>query len=335
MKVGIFGRPGAGKTTTFELLTGAPAGTEIGVARVADPRVDFLAGFYHPRKVTYATIEFSDIPAFGLHGHLMTLRRSDALLLVLRAFGPEPDPYGEASDLVAELALADLELVEKRLERLGANRQNPPGQAREIDALRRCAAVLGEGLPIRLAGLDEDQEKIFRGYDFLTRLPLLLAANVDEPAIREGDYPGRGKLEEFAAARGYPVIPVSARMEAEIMALDPADRQAFLADLGLEETGIERLARAVYDHLGLISFFTVGPDEVKAWTIRRGTTAREAAGKIHSDMERGFIRAEVIAYNDFVEAGSPARAKERGNYRLEGKDYLVSDGDIINFRFNV
>jgi GTP-binding protein YchF len=210
-----------------------------------------------------------------------------------------------------------------------------PQAADELGLLEKCQATLEQDRPLRQLELDEEEEKSLRTYDFLTRKPLIVVVNLDEEQMRSDSYPQKEELEGELARLHIPLIKVSAQIESEISELDQDDARVFLDELGLEDTGIARLARTVYAHLGLISFFTVGEDEVRAWTIKKGTAAKQAAGKIHSDIERGFIRAEVVSYDDLLECGSSQAVKEKGRFRLEGKEYIVQDGDIISFRFNV
>lgn len=205
----------------------------------------------------------------------------------------------------------------------------------ELEVLKKCLTALEEESLISQLGLSDEEKLTLRNYAFLTEKPMMLVINIDEDQFREGSYPGKEEVEKYAAAKGIAVIENCGRMEMEISQLPEEDRQLFMEDLGITEPGIDRLARAVYNYLGLISFLTAGEDEVRAWTIKRNTDAKKAAGKIHSDIERGFIRAEVVAFDDLVAAGSMAKAKEKGLFRLEGKEYIVKDGDIINFRFNV
>lgn len=361
MQIGIIGLPLAGKTTLFNLLTGGEAATggaagraqvNVGVARVPDRRLDVLAGMFHPRKVTPATIQFTDIAGFlpgegdraKLNAFLQGVRKSDALLHVVRAFEnealPHPlgsvDPLRDAREVDAELLLADLQVAEGAAARLAASKRRSPEEEATLALVERCRAALEEGRPVRDLGLGEEEERLLRGYAFLTARPLIVAVNLSEAQLRSGDHPGRAGLAAYCAEQGggEPVAFCGA-VEAEIAALDEADREVFLAEYGLSEPGIARIARAAYAALGLVSFLTAGEDEVRAWPIRRGLTARQAAGKIHSDIEKGFIRAEVVAFADLEAAGSMKAVREQGRFRLEGRDYVVQDGDVISFRFNV
>jgi GTP-binding protein YchF len=352
MKIGLIGLAASGKTTLFNLLTEsggeavARMEAHIGMARVPDGRIDFLSAMYKPRKTIYAQIEFTDIPGFapgsGGHHFLNAARNVDALVQVVRAFAnplvPHPadtiDPGRDLDLLHSELLLADLEIIEKRIERLTAGKQKEINQG-ELELLHQCQSILeGEGRLESMA-LDDVQAELVSGYAFLTLKPLLIVINLDEEQWRSKGYPGKEKLEQYSAGQGVPLVPVCAKTEMEISTLPPEERAEFLGDLGITETGIDRLARATYEQLKLISFFTVGEDEVRAWTIGQGTPAKRAAGKIHSDIERGFIRAEVVKYHDLHELGAMSKLKEKGLFRLEGKEYIMQDGDIVNFRFNV
>lgn len=363
MKVGLIGLPSAGKTTVFALLTGAaasPSGEKkglTGVAKVPDPRVDRLARLYNPRRVTYATITVTEVPGFvparyreaafqkgfDPKGFVEGLRDVDALVYVIRAFEDASVPHirGEvnpAEDLAAiaeELLLTDWQLVETRLERLSAAKKRTPDHEHQIRALAKAAQALEASRPLYTVAFDDEERKALRGYSFFTDKPALVAVNMDERQLTSRDYPGKEAAAAMASAMEAPVIEFAALVEAEIAELDPADRPAFMEDLGLDRTGIERLAAAAYERLGLISYFTVGEDEVRAWTIKKGSDARTAAGAIHSDIARGFIRAEVASYDELVAAGGWNALKEKGRIRLEGKDYIVADGDVMSFRFNV
>ena len=358
MKIGIIGLPQVGKTTLFNLLTEAGAATgfgskdkaNVGVANVPDERIDYLSSVFQPRKTTYAQIEFIDIAGFGAGSNgrdtrefLSALQNVDAVVQVVRAFDSDVVPHalGEVDvmrdvDLLqSELVLTDLALLETRLERLNNGRVKVKENKLELALLEKCRAHLEAEEPLTQVEFPQDEAAALRQYTFYTAIPMVLSVNLDEEQLAAGTQGRQAELAAWAASRGMPVIPICGKLEEEIITLAPEERAPFLADLGLEETGIARLARTVYRHLGLISYFTVGQDEVRAWTIAAGTNARQAAGKIHSDIERGFIRAEVVGYEDFKEAGSMNRAKEKGLCRLEGKEYIVRDGDIISFRFNV
>jgi GTP-binding protein YchF len=345
VKVGIVGFQGAGKTTIFNALTGlqAPVGgfgaggrANLGVIKVPDARVDALAEIHEPKKTTYAEIAFVDVPGHGDDraaldaSTLVQMRDVDALVQVVAAF-PRPgaaSPVSQLENFTAELILADLGIVEKRLERL----KKEQGKDRERQLLERCHAHLAEEKPLRSCELAAEDVSALAGFNLLSRMPFLGLLNVDEQAAG-AEVPA--DVAAWARERSLEVLAVPGKAEMELAELDEADRGAFLADLGITEPAKNRFIRAAYALLDLISFLTAGKDECRAWPIRRGTAAVKAAGKIHSDIERGFIRAEVIGFDDFMQYRSEARCREAGKLRLEGKSYVVADGDIIHFRFNV
>ncbi len=352
MKIGIIGRPQAGKSTLFQLFTNQEVNsnnkTQVAVGKVPDPRVDVLASLHKPLKISYATIDFLDVPGFipGQNSNgksfLQSVSDADALVLVTRAFESDTvpsyngiQPYGDFNEIQQELVVADWSLLETRLERIAKQRGKNPQAAEELAVLEKCQEILEQDLPLRQLELNEDEEKLLRTYDFLTRKPLIVAVNVDEEQMRSSAYPQQEELESELQRLQLPLIQVSAQIEAEINELDAEDAALFMEELGITESGIARIAQTVYAHLGLISFFTAGEKEVHSWTIKKGDTASRAAGKIHSDIERGFIRAEVVSYEDLVEHGTMQTVKEKGLFRLEGRDYVVQDGDVITFRFNV
>jgi hypothetical protein len=357
MKIGLVGLPKSGKTTLFNLLTGASVATSrydtgrselhTGVARVPDERVDRLSALFNPKKTTYATFEVVDLAgiAKGERAGLETkeFRNADALLHVVRAFADEaqgtPDPKRDIVDLDTELILADLEVVERRLERLEASikKRRTDVEVKEQEILTRLKGVLESETPLRAAGLSDDDAKAIRGFTFLSQKPILHCLNLDEKSIPDGEgLVERYGLQAIAQQPGTRVAWVSAVIEAEVAQLAGEEQQAFLADLGLAEPAIRRLLRECFALLGLVSFFTVGDDEVRAWPIPARTRAQDAAGTVHSDIARGFIRAEVTAYDDLVAAnGEFADIRAKGQLRLEGKDYPVRDGEICHFRFNV
>lgn len=357
MKIGLIGLPKSGKTTLFNLLTGARVATSrydtgraelhTGVARVPDPRVDRLSALFTPRKTTYATFEVADLAgiAKGERAGLETkdFRDADALLHVVRGFTDEalgpPEPRRDIVDLETELMLADLEVVDRRLERLDLSlrKQRKDTEVREQALLVRLKAALESETPLRAVELDTEDARTARGFTFLSQKPIFHVVNLDEKSIADGDrVVERFGLDEVAARPRTRVGWVSAVIEAEVAQLEGDEQQAFLADLGLPEPAIRRVLRECYALLGLVSFFTVGEDEVRAWSIPAGTRAQDAAGAVHSDIARGFIRAEVNSYDDLVAAGgSLADLRARGVLRLEGKDYLVRDGEVCHFRFNV
>ena len=346
MKIGLVGFAGSGKTTVFNTMTGmdVPVGfggeLRLGIVRVPDERIDELSAVFSPKKTTYAEITFCDIP--GEHGAekkglspqgLQQIRDQEALCLVLRDFvnpaiDGDADPDGDLEAFHTECLFADLEIVERRLERAKKER----AEAQEVAAFEVMKSTLEGDRPLRALTVDELNRNYLRGYGLLTDRPLLVALNRNETQAGE-PLPERiaTRLEELNAAG----LVLSASVEAEIAGLEPEDQAAFLEDLGLREPALARFIRTAYGLLDLISFFTVGEDEVRAWTIQRGTRARQAAGRIHSDLERGFIRAEVIPYPIFMEFGSELAVKDAGRLQVEGKDYVVSDGDIVHVRFNV
>jgi ribosome-binding ATPase len=357
MKIGLVGLPKSGKTTLFNLLTGSSVATSrydagraelhTGIARVPDPRVDRLTELFKPKKTTYATFEVVDLAGIekGDRGGLEAkeFRNADALLHVVRAFPDEArgaaDPRRDVLDLELTLVLADLEVVDRRLERLEASikKQRKEAEVREQEVLGRLKTALEAETPLRAVALTPDDARLVRGFTFLSQKPILHLVNVEESAIAAGETVAeRHGLAEVAARPQTRVAWVSAVIEAEIARLDGEEQQAFLADLGLAEPAINRVLRECFALLGLISFFTTGEDEVRAWPIPAGTRAQDAAGTVHSDIARGFIRAEVNAYDELVAVGgSFADLRARGQLRLEGKDYLVLDGEVCHFRFNV
>jgi len=353
--VGLIGRQGSGKTTIFNLLTGSGeavssygggrAEAHRGMAAIPDARLGQLAALFHPRKVTPAQIQVVDVPGLvrtdeqGPNRFLNDVRSVDALVHVLRGFespaGGDPDPVSEATDMELELGLADLDALERRRDRIVHGKKITAEGRQELDLLDRLIPLLEQGGRIAQATLSEAEARLIRGYQFLTQKPLVWVLNVSDEDMASGRGPGLDELRRMAEQKGVPLVLMAGQWEMEVGQLDPAERAEFLASLNVTETGIARLARAVYRHLGLMSFLTAGEDEVRAWTIPVGTTAKAAAGKIHSDIERGFIRAEVVPFDLLMRAGSLAAARDQGWVRMEGKDYVVQDGDVINFRFNV
>jgi GTP-binding protein YchF len=365
LRAALIGFSSSGKTTLFQLMTslressrgGAKGETLVGVSRVPDGRLDKLTAMFNPRKRVAATVEFSDMAAAGPAAGAQALvdvvayKNADALVHVLRAFEdpavPHPsgsiNPARDAQAMEDELILADLGVAERRLERLEKDlkKQRSADLERERDVLSVCRAALEEGRPLRALELEGEDLKRLRGFQFLSAKPLLIVINLDESQLAAGAATatqidraaGAAGLTTFLSRARTAAVAVCAKIELEIAQLDPADAAAFLADLGLQESGLDRVIRASYDLLGYISFFTVGEDECRAWSIPRGTPAQLAAGEIHSDIARGFIRAEVVAYDHLVGRGSMAACRDHGEVRLEGKEYVVQDGDIINFRF--
>jgi GTP-binding protein YchF len=344
MKVGLIGHRGAGKTTVFNMLTGLQAqvgaygGKEevhLGVIKVPDARVDKLSQIFKPKKTTYAEIRFTDFPASqteddlkGNNSLVTQMREVDAMALVLRNFEPGADPIRELNDLLTEMILADLTVVENRRMRLKKEKARPQEEA----LLERCVAALESEKSLRNLEFSADEENILSGFGFLSRKPALALFN---QADDKAGQPLPAAYQDELKRRELEGLALAGKVEMEVAQLDEGDRAAFLKEIGIQEPARERFIRASYRLMDLISFLTAGEDEVRAWTIPQGTVARKAAGKIHSDIERGFIRAEVIAYEDFIALGSETKCKEAGKLRLEGKDYVVQDGDIIHFRFAV
>jgi GTP-binding protein YchF len=344
MKIGLVGYPGSGKSSVFSALTGQAVETgygsggraHLGVVKVPDRRVDALSALYKPRKTTYAEITFSDVG--GGHGEgidraaLNGMREVDALCQVLRAFpdaaGAAPDPLRELAGLETETILADLELVEKRLTRLTKEKGDP----REVALMRRLDEALGKEIALRGVDFDDGERRMMSGYRFLTLKPLLLVLNVPEATAAA---PPPAELALAASRRGLGLVVLSAQVEMDIAQMPAGEQKEFLASLGLTEPAVGRFIHAAFALIDLVSMLTSGPDECRAWPIPRGTPAPRAAGKIHSDIERGFIRAEVVRWEDLIALGSEAKCREAGKLRVEGRDYIVEDGDVVNFRFNV
>jgi GTP-binding protein YchF len=359
MQFGILGLPKVGKTTLFNTLTAsheatgkfdAAGKTHVGVARVPDPRLVKLRDLFQPKKFTPATVEYVDIPGIVKGGgeeqlDLDRLKTVDGLLHVVRAFddpeippaGGKVDPASDIATLDLELILADHSLVERRLDRLtkGAKRGLNPQEEREKVVLAEIILpALEKETPLRRLDLAVDDAKLLRGFQLLSAKPMLVAVNVGEGEVASAKPEAFG-LGRDAEKTGLPGVVVSAPIELEISRLNADEQKEFLADLGLAEPSLDRVIRACYELLGVHSFFTVGEDEVRAWTIRKGTVAREAAGTIHSDIERGFIRAEVVTWSDLLAHKTLAACREKALLRLEGKEYVVADGDVVHFRFNV
>ena len=346
LKVGLVGFAGSGKTTVFNTMTGLDVPTgyggelRLGTVKVPDERIDALSKIYSPKKTIYAEIVFCDVP--GEHGAdhkglsrkaLQQIRDQEVLCLVLGAFpNPAlehaPDPAADLEAFHTECLLADLEIVERRLDRAKRDKPDPIEQA----AFELMKTTLEQELPIRSLPEEALHRDLLKGYSLLTDRPLMIVLNRSEDEAAE---PLPTEMETRLTQLNAAGLVLCASVEAEIAQMDPADRPAFLEDLGLQESALSRFIRTAYGLLDLISFFTVGPDEVRAWPIRRGMNARQAAGRIHSDLERGFIRAEVIPYAVFQEYGSEHAVKEAGKLQVHGKDYDVADGDILHIRFNV
>jgi len=361
LKIGLIGLNQTGKTTLFNLLTGkddsegvsaGKGSANIGTCTVPDERIDFLSELYKPKKTTYAKIELTDIAGFSISDDksnsaasrfLNDVRPCDAIVHVLRAFESDSVVHDlgsldAARDLEAvetEMLFADLEMIEKRIGRIKAGKKVSKENETEIALLERCFGWLEKGNALLDLELTEQERLLIRGFAFLTEKPRIAVINLGEAEWESKDWAGKEKLSELCSKLSIPLLELCVDMELEISRLPQEDKEIFMEDMGISESGVSVLAQAAYSLLGLISFITVGEDEVRAWTIEAGTIARSAAGCIHSDIERGFIRAEVVKYKDLYENGTMPKVKEKGLFRLEGKEYIVCDGDIINFRFNV